>query len=276
MRNLLIAVFTLFAAMATEARPIIQDSMAKIEGGEYQPRFWEDAPKKLKTSTSRDRFPPEKVKPFWMDQYAVTNQDFEKFVLQNPQWNRQNTPSIFRTSSYLQHWKSDSRFEKPSIAQSPMNFVSWFAARAYCHSLGKRLPTTTEWEYVAQASSTQKSSLNAGELKRWIHRWENEPRPQELPSVGSTYQNYWGIFDLHGLIWEWVEDFNSSFITGQSHGIQNSDRKLFCGDGLLAQFDFGDVATFSRYSFRSAIRANHSSSILGFRCAKDAPSSERK
>lgn len=63
-----------------------------------------------------------------------------------------------------------------------------------------------EWEYAAMASETQANAQEDSVFNQKIIEG------YELPStykhkVGSTFENYWGVYDLHGLVWEWTMDF---------------------------------------------------------------------
>ena len=100
-----------------------------------------------------------------------------------------------------------------------------------------------------------------------LHQYE---KPQSfLAEIGKTPRNVWGLHDLHGLVWEWTEDFNSVMITGESRKDGNNDPDLFCGSGSLGASDLMNYAAFMRYAFRGSLKANYSIRNLGFRCAKD-------
>ncbi|MGB0369348.1 MAG: formylglycine-generating enzyme family protein, partial [Flavobacteriales bacterium] len=95
----------------------------------------------------------------------------------------------------------------------------------------------------------------------------------ELPKtykneVGSGLKNYWGISDLHGLVWEWTSDFNSVLISGESRQDVDTERNLFCGSAAVNATNLMDYAAFMRYAFRGSIKANYSIQTQGFRCAK--------
>jgi formylglycine-generating enzyme required for sulfatase activity len=92
-----------------------------------------------------------------------------------------------------------------------------------------------------------------------------------LPPVRSTFRNVFGIWDMHGLVWEWVSDFNTALVTGESRADSGLDRQLFCGSGSSGASDFSDYAAFMRYAYRSSLRGNYTVANLGFRCAEDAP-----
>lgn len=89
-----------------------------------------------------------------------------------------------------------------------------------------------------------------------------------MESVGSIYKNIYGVWDLHGLIWEWVEDFNSIFVTGESREDGNFNKNLFCGSGGLNGANKEDYAAYMRFAFRSSLKGNSSVWNLGFRCVR--------
>ena len=90
-----------------------------------------------------------------------------------------------------------------------------------------------------------------------------------LPAVGLGRPNLHGVRDLHGLVWEWVEDFNSAMVTGESRADSGLERNLFCGAGAVGAKDTGDYAAFMRQALRSSLKANNTTTSLGFRCARD-------
>jgi formylglycine-generating enzyme required for sulfatase activity len=74
---------------------------------------------------------------------------------------------------------------------------------------------------------------------------------------------------LHGLVWEWVADFNTAMVTGDARGDTGLDRQLFCGSGSQGARDVQNYPAFMRYAFRSSLKASYCVHNLGFRCAKD-------
>jgi len=87
--------------------------------------------------------------------------------------------------------------------------------------------------------------------------------------VDSGRPNFWGIRDLHGLVWEWVLDYNSTLVSGDSRSGKSADRLPFCGTGAFTAGDNEDYASFMRLAFRSSLEGRYTTRALGFRCAGD-------
>ena len=232
--------------------------MARISGGVFKPLF-----------RSTADFKEVAVKPFCLDVLPVTNEEFLKFVSANPRWQRSAVKRLFADESYLKSWAGDLELGTNAPANAPATFVSWFAAKAYAQWAGKRLPTVAEWELVAGAGATRPDGDNDPEFKRALHTWYSTPSDQRLASVGAAQKNFWGVHDMHGLVWEWVADFNTAMVTGDARGDTGLDRQLFCGSGAVGAKDVSNYAAFMRYGFRSSLKADYCVHNLGFRCAKD-------
>jgi formylglycine-generating enzyme required for sulfatase activity len=210
-----------------------------------------------------------KVEPFYMDVYPVTNAQFLEFVKDNPKWLRSKIKRLFADKSYLNHWKSDLELGEKINPQSPVTNISWFAAKAYAKWAGKRLPTVAEWEYAASASKIKPNAYGDEKVIHSILDWYSKRSMEKLPPVGSTDKNYWGLYDLHGLIWEWTYDFNIALVTGESRGDASLERNLFCGASGSSSADARNYPAFMRYGFRSSLKADYTVNNLGFRCVKD-------
>ncbi|MDB6152397.1 MAG: hypothetical protein JWL90_850 [Chthoniobacteraceae bacterium] len=209
------------------------------------------------------------VAAFQLDVRPVTNGEFLAFVRENPKWQRSKVKRLFADERYLTHWAGDL---EPGNArpEQPVTNVSWFAAKAFAASRGKRLPTTAEWEAVAGAGFTLVDGSTEKEFQRSVTLWYGTPSPALLPDAGTGRANFFGVRDLHGLVWEWTSDFNSALVTGDARGDTGLERQLFCGAGSLGASDPGNYAAFMRFGFRSSLRAGYTVHNLGFRCAKDS------
>lgn len=209
------------------------------------------------------------VKSFLLDVEPVTNEQFLEFVRANPRWQRSQVKRIFADENYLKHWAGDLEPGANAQPRQPVTFVSWFAAKAYAQWAGKRLPTLAEWEIAAAASPTNADGAKDAAFQREILQWYSSVAPKVLPNVGAGQKNYWGTRDLHGLVWEWVADFNTATVTGDARGDTGLDRQLFCGAGAIGAKDVDNFPAFMRYGFRSSLKAAYTVHNLGFRCAKD-------
>jgi formylglycine-generating enzyme required for sulfatase activity len=74
---------------------------------------------------------------------------------------------------------------------------------------------------------------------------------------------------LHGVVWEWVADFNTAMVTGDGRNVGDPNGQLFCGAGAQSATDAENYPAFMRYAFRSSLNAAYCVHNLGFRCAKD-------
>lgn len=263
--SLLLAAVSTFAA----AEP----TWVPIASGSYRPLFTpsEIDPKATAPSQSNKRNAdllskePKttliRVEQFRLQKDPVTNEDFLKFVSENPEWQKANVKVIFSDKMYLHHWNGAQKLDDPNLAQQPVVNVSWFAARAYCKWIGARLPTSDEWEYVI-------SKDNPEQRDQTILEWYSKPTEPQISS--SHYLGNLGVRDMVGKIWEWTLDFNSSFVTDDSREGGSLSRSMFCGAGSIGSADPSAYATFMRLAFRSSLKSNYALPILGFRCAMDS------
>lgn len=241
------------ACMAAAAPPAAE--MAPIPAGTYRPLF---APAGKQPA-------PIAVAAFRIDRRPVTNGDFLRFVREHREWSRDRIDPLFTEAGYLAHWASaDAHGDAPGAeADRPVVSVSWFSARAYCAAQGKRLPTEAEWERAAGASrlAADGSSDKAwrAELLAGYSRPASEPRAP----VGTGAPNFFGVYDLHGVVWEWIQDFNNAATMFAS----GSDAMRFCGASGASARDATDFVAFERVALRSSLRARFVLKNLGFRCA---------
>src|SRR5690606_21549452 len=118
-------------------------------------------------------------------------------------------------------------------------------------------------------SPTRPDGANDPDFMASLRRWYSTPNPIELPSTKLNPPNYYGVHDLHGLVWEWVSDFNTAMITGDSRGDTGLDRVLFCGGAADGSTERDNFPTYVRFGFRSGLKAAYTVHNLGFRCARD-------
>lgn len=208
-----------------------------------------------------------RVEAFYLDRDPVTNGAYLEFVKESPKWQRSNVSRLFASEGYLRHWASDLSLGN-ALPDQPVTNVSWFAAQAYARWKGNRLPTVAEWEFAASASSASPNGRADPAFLSEVLAMTTKPAPATLRTVASSAPNYWGVRDLHGLVWEWTADFNSALVTGESRGDSGLERKLFCGAGVIGASDFTDYAAFLRFSYRGGLSSAYTGANLGFRTAR--------
>lgn len=133
------------------------------------------------------------TKPFYMGIYEVTQEQYKQIMGKNP-----------------------SDHKRP---RNPVERVSWDEAVEFCQKLSQktgktvRLPTEAEWEYACRAGS--KTPFNTGETIRTDQANCSSKLGDlhgETMAVGRFKPNDWGLYDMHGNVWEWCSDwFNKDY-----------------------------------------------------------------
>ena len=218
------------------------------------------------------------VDAFYMDKYEVTNLDYKRFVLANPQWQKSRIPASLHNGNYLKHWAGNNY---PSGKQNhPVTYVSWYAAVAYAKWAGKRLPTEAEWEKAARGGKVG--------LK---YPWGNtisSARANYGSNVGDTTvvgkysANGYGLYDMSGNVWEWCLDaYDADFYFSSPARNPLSDVNTIANIGLILD-DYTNIKLSrvlrggswfsSARNVRVAPRSNATPTStlnrIGFRCAR--------
>ena len=209
-----------------------------------------------------------RIAPFALMRKPVTNADFLAFVRKQPQWRRDRVASVFAESRYLSLWESPTQLGPRASPQQPVVWVSWFAANAYCESLGARLPTWSEWEYAAAADETRKDARSDPAWRERILAWYSRPSHGALPRAGLQAPNAWGVQDMHGLVWEWTDDYSALLVSGDNRNQGDADKARFCGAGALSMDDRENYAVLMRVAMLSSLDGADATGNLGFRCAR--------
>jgi formylglycine-generating enzyme required for sulfatase activity len=127
------------------------------------------------------------TKGFWIGQTEVTVGAYKRFVAAT---GRRMPPA----PNFNSGWANENM---------PIVNVSWDDAREYCTWAGGRLPTEAEWEYAARGGSTEARYGNIDEIA-W-HENNSGTRPHD---VAQKRANDFGLFDVLGNVWEWVNDWH--------------------------------------------------------------------
>lgn len=138
---------------------------------------------------------------FYIDVHAVTNLEWQKFITENPEWQKENIAEEFHDGFYLQEWENGYPLWK---AQHPVVNVSWYAAMAYAAWARKRLPTEAEWEKASRGNLEGMKypwgdSIDSSKANYDFNVGETVPVTRYLP-------NGYGVHQMSGNVWEWVLD----------------------------------------------------------------------
>jgi formylglycine-generating enzyme required for sulfatase activity len=143
-------------------------------------------------------------RPFHLGRFEVTQEQWEAVMGSNPY-------TLDRSNPYYTLPGMAERITRPEHPAT----VSWDDAQTFLDRLNAleggsryRLPTEAEWEYAARAGTSTAYSFgdDEGDLDR--HAWYGEDFSSGgTHPVGSKLPNPWGLYDVHGNAWEWVQDF---------------------------------------------------------------------
>lgn len=208
---------------------------------------------------------PVPVASFALRSTPVTSGEFFAFLERHPEWRRGQAPAIFADSSYLSAYQAQA--DHRSAAERPVVSVSWYAAQAYCESEQGRLPTWYEWEYVAAADDQQADARKNPLWRAKILSWYSQSTSNTPANVGGV-ANVYGIRNMHGLIWEWVDDFGALLVSADSRDQGDPEKLQYCGAGAISLQDRENYAILMRVALLSALNASDTTNSLGFRCAQ--------
>ena len=161
------------------------------------------------------------------------------------------------------------------LPDGPATFVSWEDAVDFCrklteqeHQSGRlpetweyRLPTEAQWEYACRAGTTSRYSFGEEESELDHYAWFDENAwdqdEQYAHPVGRKQPNPWGLFDMHGNVWEWCRDWYADKLPGgrDPEVTRKGSYRVFRGGCWY----------FSAGFCRSANRSRGSPSFRGFR-----------
>jgi formylglycine-generating enzyme required for sulfatase activity len=211
------------------------------------------------------------VNSFYMDTHLVTQKEYETVMGENPsRWKGdQNPVEQVRWSDAARYCNARSKLEG---LQPCYNLQTWecnFEANGY------RLPTEAEWEYACRAGTQTAYSFGDDASKLKNYAWFKDNAGDKPHPVAQKPANPWGLYDMHGNVWEWCNDFYKVDYYQQSP--KENPRGPKTGDMKVVR---GGAWKFSAECCRSGYRYNEDPGyadvcfgydIYGFRCARNAP-----
>ncbi len=184
--------------------------------------------------------------PYWIAVSELTNAQYERFDL-----------------AHERDWPGD---------DDPVTDLAWDEARAYCDwlstrgSLRVRLPSEAEWEYACRAGSEGEYCFGDDEAGLPEYAWFDANSERRAHAVKTRRANAWGLYDLHGNVWEWCEDAHGPYAEAPRDGRARttpgaSPRRFYRGGGWYW------AAVLCRSAYRSGSHPVLRGGWLGFRPA---------
>jgi formylglycine-generating enzyme required for sulfatase activity len=154
-------------------------------------------------------------------------------------------------------------------ADRPVEMVSWNDIQEFIRKLNAkeghsryRLPTEAEWEYAARAGSRGWYCFGHDKNQLGDYAWYEANSEVETHPVGQKKANAWGLYDMHGNVWEWVQDWVDKY-RGDSvvdpQGPPVGKYRVFRGGGWYYH------ANACRSAYRGVNKPVSRSNITGFR-----------
>ena len=154
----------------------------------------------------------------------------------------------------------------------PVENVSWEDAQAFIRELNLReggqayrLPTEAEWEYATRAGTRTAYSFGNRQSRLELYGWYRNNAGNTPHPVGSKRPNEWGLYDLHGNVWEWVADWYGDYPSGRvtdPQGPLSGTHRVIRGGGW--RYEARDCRSASRGIGMPAFRSGY----VGFRLAR--------
>jgi len=188
-------------------------------------------------------------KPFYLGKYEVTQEQWRTIM--------GNNPSRFKGAPRL-----------------PVENVSWEEVQEFIRQLNAkeggwkyRLPTEAEWEYAGRAGTTTAYSFGDDAHQVGEYAWHGENSSGKTHPVGQKKPNPWGLYDMHGNVWEWVQDWYGPYTAGAAvdpAGPSSGSHRVYRGGS------WGHSAKGCRSAFRSNLPPGLRYAYLGFRLLRTA------
>lgn len=166
----------------------------------------------------------------------------------------------------------------------PVENISWNDVQVFIHKLNEkeetnkyRLPSEAEWEYACRAGTTTRYSFGNDSSKLGEYAWYDDNSYSKTHPVGQKTPNPWGLYDMHGNVWEWCQDWHYGCYTdaptdGSAWELGQDWHSKTYGNGTFRIVRGGhwDIsAGYCRSALRGLIVPDEHYNNLGFRLLKE-------
>jgi formylglycine-generating enzyme required for sulfatase activity len=193
-------------------------------------------------------------KGFWMGKYEVTQEQWQRIMGKNP--------AEFSTASGVVFSGKNAR--------NPVEQVSWNDCQTFLEKLtGRlpgelraRLPTEAEWEYACRAGTSTRFHAGDGDADLVRAGWSAANSGRTTHAAGQKQANAWGLFDMHGNVWEWCQDWYGTYDSGvvaDPTGPPSGSARVLRGGS------WDDSFRYCRSAYRLSIDPAHTGGRVGFR-----------
>lgn len=170
------------------------------------------------------------------------------------------------------HYSNSQWVPVAGYENAPVINVTWYGSTEFATSVGGTLPTEAQWEYACRAGTT--TPFNTGNFLTnlqanyyWAYPYNGGTNtvttyPGKTQTVGTYAANAYGLYDMHGNVWEWCADWYGTYpTTAQTNptGAATGSYRVFRGGG------WGRSAQYCRSAFRSSYYPSNGDFIIGFR-----------
>jgi formylglycine-generating enzyme required for sulfatase activity len=244
------------------------------------------------------------VRDFLMQAQAVRVEEFRRFVQETGYKTQAETRGGYVWTGASWELTPGARWDNSGIAQEdthPVVLVSWYDAVNYCNwrsereglapaytirgtavtwnrdSGGYRLPTEAEWEYAARAGTATPFHTGAGITREqanfnsaYPYKGGAPEAPREATVAADSFApNTWGLYNMHGNVWEWCWDVYGAYQEGASSEARNTAYRSRRGGG------WSYAGQYLRSAYRSYGAAPSAYNSTGFRLARSLPEAPR-